>query len=530
MNTISLLKKITFVLGISLFASCDSDFNELGADIIEGDISHNGIQRHEGSVIAFDKGTGIVQANNLPVNSLGIYNNPAFGKTIAHFVTQLELETFNPVFNNNALVDTVYLYVPYYSTYKSVDVSGTSTYRLDSIHGDASSKFRLSVYENKYFLRDYNGSGSAITGQKYYSDEKSLIENHMGFARLNNGPVSQNDEFSFSAAEVQRKVTINNQQIIKERFAPGIYMELDKEYFQAKIIGGSAGKLINNNIFKDYFRGLYFKVEQTGDNGALALTRFAEGKIVVIYSEDKTDINGNPILDDEGNQERVSKKLTLNLKGNTINFFENTYNDSFNSAVINTDTQIGDDRLYVKGGEGSVAYIDILNEDDLNILKPQTGEKVLINEANLTFYVDKAAMASAKEPLRLYLYDVRNKRPIVDYYMDGTSNTLNPAYNKMVHDGIIRIGEDRRGVSYKVRLTNHLNNVIHKDSANIRLAVSVTGNINLTSNVEPKNVTEDLKTVPASSVMDPLGTILYGTGVNVPEDKKLKFEIFYTKP
>jgi hypothetical protein len=35
------------------------------------------------------------------------------------------------------------------------------------------------------------------------------------------------------------------------------------------------------------------------------------------------------------------------------------------------------------------------------------------------------------------------------------------------------------------------------------------------------------------SVMNPLGTILYGTGPtgpNLPADKKLKLEIYYTKP
>jgi len=30
--------------------------------------------------------------------------------------------------------------------------------------------------------------------------------------------------------------------------------------------------------------------------------------------------------------------------------------------------------------------------------------------------------------------------------------------------------------------------------------------------------------------MSPLGTILFGTNPNVPEEKRLKFEIYYTKP
>jgi hypothetical protein len=30
--------------------------------------------------------------------------------------------------------------------------------------------------------------------------------------------------------------------------------------------------------------------------------------------------------------------------------------------------------------------------------------------------------------------------------------------------------------------------------------------------------------------MSPLGTILYGSATAVPEDKRLKLEIYYTKP
>jgi hypothetical protein len=35
---------------------------------------------------------------------------------------------------------------------------------------------------------------------------------------------------------------------------------------------------------------------------------------------------------------------------------------------------------------------------------------------------------------------------------------------------------------------------------------------------------------PESSVMNPLGTVLYGSGLSVPDNKRLKLEIYYTKP
>jgi hypothetical protein len=36
--------------------------------------------------------------------------------------------------------------------------------------------------------------------------------------------------------------------------------------------------------------------------------------------------------------------------------------------------------------------------------------------------------------------------------------------------------------------------------------------------------------VAKASVMNPLGTVLYGSHPSVPEDKKIKLQIFYTKP
>jgi len=52
----------------------------------------------------------------------------------------------------------------------------------------------------------------------------------------------------------------------------------------------------------------------------------------------------------------VEKSITLNLTGNTVNLLNNepsTESDSYSSPKA--------DRLYVRGGEGSVATIDLFN-------------------------------------------------------------------------------------------------------------------------------------------------------------------------
>ena len=99
----SFLKIASLFVLFVLIVSCDKDFNSLDSDVI-GDQHFNLEKYSVESLIAYTKETGAVQTNNLPLNALGIYNNPKFGLTKAHFVTQVELGTENPSFGYNPVV------------------------------------------------------------------------------------------------------------------------------------------------------------------------------------------------------------------------------------------------------------------------------------------------------------------------------------------------------------------------------------------------------------------------------------------
>jgi hypothetical protein len=61
----------------------------------------------------------------------------------------------------------------------------------------------------------------------------------------------------------------------------GNAFDLNASYFKTKIIEASAlGKLSGNDVFKEYFRGLYFKVEKSGSSpSAMALLDFKREKL-----------------------------------------------------------------------------------------------------------------------------------------------------------------------------------------------------------------------------------------------------------
>lgn len=531
------------VLALSLF-SCDKDYNTIGGDVIGDDHFQFGIKDYEATVTAFNQDLGAVQSNNLSINPLGIYNNTAFGKRTANFVTQLSLPSTVPTFlkiDEDPEITEVILYIPYFNTKGTTDDEGVTSYTLDSVYG--TSKLKLSVFENGYFLRDFDPNSQFTDSQKYYSDQLSDFENNKRGAaadgssvahgeRLNNSAnVAENDQFFFNPAEISVTTADDEGVETTTKSAPGIYLKLNKDFFQKKIIDGYyQNKLVNNNVFKDYFRGLYFKVEASDaepNGSSLAVLNFGAGRITIKYKED-------PPATAEPDAERVDKSFDLTLTGHTVSLTNQERTPNYANALATADAVNGDERLFINGGDGSMAIIDLFGRDengDSAELEQYRANGWLINEANLTFRIDRDAMGNNNEPDRIYLFDIDNKRPLVDYYNDFTTNALKPKYGKVVHGGIIKL-EDEKGVTYKIRITNHIANLLkNADSTNVRLGLVVTESISNVGNLKLKNqTTTGIKDVPTSSVANPLGTVLYGSKSSVPLDQRLRLEIYYTKP
>ena len=548
MQNNSFFKHILFISIVALFVSCDKDFNEIGSDIIGDD--HFNSDLYVSEVVAFNQNLGSIQSNNLPINALGYYNNPVFGKTKASFVTQVELVAANPTFGVNPTVTKVELSLPYFSELTATDgVTGDHTYELDSIYGN--SKFKLGVYESNYYLRDYDASTGFQEVQKYYSGDGADFVTNPTLLNDDATSLSQNSEFFFSDGEIITYKIVDGEEVVDTRSAPGMRLNLRKQFFQDKFFGpGAAGKLVNNNTFKEYFRGLHFKAE-SADNfqnqGSLALLNIRQGKVTVTYTVDIAAVPATPTTPAvEAHTEE--KTLIVNLGGNSVNVFENEYKADYTTSVTTgADPINGDFRLYPKGGAGSMAIIDLFgpDSDDNGVddeLETIISNGWLINEANLTFNIDRTSMGNdlnrAPEPYRIYLYDLNNNRPILDYYSDISVNA-NPKFSKMVHGGIIEkeaTGTDKKGIKYKIRLTNHIRNLIKNDSTNVRLGLVVTEAIGLVTSAKlkpPVLVGSVVDRAPLSSVINPLGTILFGNNIpfgNPDYDKRLKLEIYYTKP
>lgn len=595
---------VLFLVFSMVFISCDQDFNTIGSDLV-GD-EHFDFDTYNVGLKAYSVRTGEVQTNNLPINPLGFYNNPFFGETKANFVTDLVLKTANPSFGTAVQVDDVTLYIPYFSTLKTSNADGSNVYSLDSIYGaNKESKMKLSVYENGYSLSSFEGPNQDI-GSKYYSDMDNVIDAQKrgadasgnsisvtsGGTRLNNSSnVAENDEFFFNKSEIViYKTKLNTvsgniefvdandafttdptKYVVKERLSPGIYLHLNKDFFKKKIIESASGNLFNNNEFRQYFKGLYFQMEQiAGEEGAMAMLNFNIAKLNVEYHSIDTGAT-------VPTTKTFLMGLGTNSSGNTVSLQDFAYTDTptgnYNSGLSDPANTFGsptfgqNDRLYVKGGKGSVVYMDVFGDTDVKGIVdgvfvpganqvPDELEELklkgwLINDAYLEFYIDRTAMAGANqvEAERLYLFDATNQKPLADYFFD-TSTSSNSKRNKLIHGGII-VRDDtgsEKGVKYKIRITQHINNLINSSNVNVnknvKLGLCVTENIGLTGNFYYKSPITfgsgpSIDYFPIASIIAQQGTVLHGTesaatyiepSTGKVVSQKLKLTIHFTKP
>ncbi|WP_281636627.1 DUF4270 domain-containing protein [Flavobacterium marginilacus] len=531
----SVFKTIPFIFFIVLFNSCDKEFSVVGEDIV-GDNSFN-IVKEEFPVVAYNQKIEPIQSNNLDINALGVYDNPSFGTTTATFVTQLTMASVNPTFDlTTAKIKSVVLSIPYFSHKDpdaTVDSEGKTVYVLDSIYGSAKAKMKLSVHESGYFLRNLDPVDQLTQPQKYYNDQYSdFTQNIIGNALNDDSDTTQNSAFFFDPSQHPVKTTTDGKDVTTWT-PPAMQLNLNKAFFTAKILNAPAGSLVDNNVFVNYFRGLFFNIE--ADSGELAMINFKGGKITITYTETVSAVE-------------TEKTFVLNLTGNTVSLLnQSNANADYVSATnpANINKVQGDSNLYLKGGEGSLSVLKLFNpadnhgkelSDGPNGVSDQLDDlrrnKSLINQANLTFHLNTAAMGKSEVPQRIYLYDFKNNKVLADYSDLTTSS--NHKNDRFVFGGIItkETAANGGGYTYKFRITEHVRNLVKRDSTNIDLGLVVTENINKSNFYTVRDKTKFPSKVPMASVMNPLGTIVFGNNIpsnNENYSKRVKFEIYYTK-
>ena len=547
--------KLLSVFFIILIYSCDKEFASIDSDVISAE---NAINFNTSSIdypiVASNLRLNPVKSNNLPSFMLGYNNNPFYGESKASFLGQIVPAEFSPSFGENVVLDSVVLTIPYYSRGVDTDDDGNISYEIDSVYGNTATK--LYVYKSNFYLRDFNPSGDFSDSQNYYSNgalsnSESINQSEIEAELLYESGIigDGSDDFIPSSERIDlTSLDSLGESYVASSIAPAVRLKLNNpnDNFWESLFFENEGnpELINPNTFKEFFRGLYIKADGVNSEGSMMLLNFASSntKLTIHYtSETSTDSD----TDSGGTSTETitsQNEYVLNFTDNLVNIYEN----NFQVDVSNSNTVEGDERIYLKGGEGYMSTVDLFGgdiEDDNGVMvnafdhfknsfydqENEIANKI-INEAYIEFFVDQTQDIGS-EPDRIYLYNFEQNTALIDYFLDQSvsSTTINAKINHLeplTRDGDSITGE---GVKYKIRITEHLNNLILRDSTNAKLALVVTSNVGSIDNFSILNSGEEERDFPSGAILTPKGTVLHGSQ-SEDLDKRPRIKIYYTDP
>ncbi|MEJ2162711.1 MAG: DUF4270 family protein [Robiginitalea sp.] len=404
--------------------------------------------------------------------------------------------------------------------------------QLDSIYGDRESSFNFRVERSTYYLRDLDPDADFLESEPYYSNQSYTPEYASDL--LYDGVLEISDEEILIFQEDDPDTEEDESLIVDERLQPGIRVNLDPEYFQENFIDMEGSpELLSNANFREYFRGLHLSLNPLNSD-IMILFDLSDAVLTVRYTYEVTDegevreVDSDevlPLLTGGGNQP---------FQGNAVNplaseEYPPEILEEFTSGDNTADENAS--RVYLKGGAGTYAEIELFDllggGEAINEIRQKNW---IINEANLVFYVDRELLDASgltDEPLRLNLFNAETNQPLYNFLTE--TNVEDSPYGVFLnYDGLLE-KSNGKGVKYTVRITEHMNNIILRDSVNVTLGLSLTADLRLRGTTDVLLPDETEKELQEGLGITPLGTVLYGSNVDPEDPKRLRLELFYSE-
>ena len=570
-----MIKKITLLFTIVLIiASCDKKFNDIGAEVLPTNPFVG--KRAYYPVVVKHALVDVVQTNNIGLMQLGEREDKLFGNTAATIVSQLNLSQYAPnfgaysaqreidsSFNELETVNDVWLEIPFFTNQNDADrdglidiydiddtdpnsdsdgdgvndineqINGTDPtnpdtdgdgildgedsetvnpnpdkklYEIDSLFGDHNASFDVEINKLNYFLRQLDPNQNFEQGQIYYSDFS---------------PSLHKDQLLAS-----ERITLDFSEIVKDdadNLSPRIRVPLNKQIFQQLILDKEGdSEFANSNNWRDFFRSI--SIETSNFSSPLLMLLDTNSMVIRInYNYISKVADSDPVENVEVTDEFLINTLG-SIRFNTL-AKTTTANAELNDIIsTNTPAQIA-----LSGGLGTIVDIQLFEDND--VLEDLKDKPWLLNEANLTFHLDKQFVGAYGHTLpdRLYVYNSNTLAPIIDFAQDAVAT---PNLAKVVYGGFLIEEEEGDKQYYKVRITNYLRNIIINDSINSPLRVALTNVLpNQTQVIMAKVNNSNVSKIPTGTVATPKSGVFVGPNPSNPaiSNLKLQLEIFYTE-
>ena len=346
-----------------------------------------------------------IQTDESSKSLIGTFNDPEFGETNIDFAAQFRLQAY-PDYGTNPVVDSVKLFLYY-----------------RGIYGDTVTPQTFNVYELE---TDLDVDADYYQG----TDLKSLASDQL-IGQLEYTPQIRLDSAS------------------ADTFFQLISIPLDNSLGN-KLVNADSLQMVNNDVFLEYFKGLYIETEKDTDEGgailqldAAANSSFQGSAMVVYYNNDENMEADEP--------DTLLNPYVITQFSARVNSIQHDYSETAFFDNLNADT--GDDSLiYVQstGGLKSKIYID-----DLSLWKDSVN--IAINKAELVFQIDTLASEVEKYPppsqLLFTVLDEEGREFLPADYM----------FSPVFYGGVMNPND----YTYTFNITQHVQQIIEGEAENL---------------------------------------------------------------
>lgn len=341
------------IASLGIFTNCVRDIDQIGLNLQDGSILLGNNFFDTTTVIAYSTLNDSITTKKLANCVVGCVNDPVFGRTVAGFYTQFELESSSVKFGDHATLDSVCL-----------------SLRYAGFFGDTLSPITLQVYE----------LNEALDDSIYYAHSTSLTN-------------SENQTYKRDFTLYPRPTT----RIAKDTgYVPAYFSIRLKDAIGQRFLDNQSS-LGSTSDFQQFFKGLYITAKSSSSTGNLiyiSLTAALSG-LEIHYKDDKG----------------LSKSYTFPIGKNSTyytHYDHNDYNNAssdFKKQVINGNKELGNQVLYAQATGGVKTTIQFPNLDKIF----PSDAKVIINKAELVITNISDDASYYYMPYNLSLQAIGNK-------------------------------------------------------------------------------------------------------------------------
>jgi len=505
------IKVVTALKYLGLFSivfftivSCEKEIESIGVNLVDN--NNFTTNKDTSEVMTTNENIASVPTSGTAVTQylLGVYSDNEFGTLKASIVSQLNLPAIGTAYNygTNYTIDSVVMSIPYQVTKGAKQSDVKPTFTIDSVFGDADVEFQLGIYELKTFLNTLDPNDPSKPAV-YYSDKEFLKGDTPFYS--GNFKVNPNDTVSYIKRFMPDGSTFYKIDTVKlADVSPSIKIPLNKSAIQQLFVDNAAGTEFQTlDNFQHFFRGFYIEAKDlTSNKSHLVSLAMANAKMIIYYSKDENeeatvDLNNNGIKGEQG--VRTKHNFDFSFGTLKVNVFERD---------VPAPHQSGENRLYVQGAAGTIAKIDLFQNENLADLQDNNW---LINDASLIFYVDQNA-ASNIAPEQLYIYNYTDNLQLTDVMTEG----INAVGGKLERDA------DGKPYRYVFKITDYISRLLKTNEplGLVKLGLKVFNPTDVPANI--------LDTKIKDFSWTPKGVVLFGQDPSFG-DKRVKLEISYSK-